>query len=130
MVPKREKMISRSSSVVTGFSLHTNRTFSGGLMSASGRSPTWRKVQQTVVVPQCTSSISCRAFTHHLQQDGLSFRLFFPQPLLQLLGSFPLGIIDVFVRSDATALQQQNVNGGLRLPIFYSCTITTQKRLG
>lgn len=42
MDPKREKMISRSSSVVTGFSLHTNNTFSGGFMSASGRSPTWR----------------------------------------------------------------------------------------
>lgn len=42
MDPKREKMISRSSSVVTGFSLHTNSTFSGGRTSASGRSPTWR----------------------------------------------------------------------------------------
>lgn len=41
MVPKREKMISRSSSVVTGLSLQTNSTFSGGRMSASGRSPTW-----------------------------------------------------------------------------------------
>lgn len=41
MVPKREKMISRSSSVVTGLSLQTNSTFSGGRTSASGRSPTW-----------------------------------------------------------------------------------------
>lgn len=40
MVPKREKMISRSSSVVTGLSLQTNSTFSGGRTSASGRSPT------------------------------------------------------------------------------------------
>lgn len=46
IVPKRENMISRSSSVVTGFSLHTNSTFSGGLISASGRSPTWKNVQQ------------------------------------------------------------------------------------
>lgn len=33
------KMISRSSSVVTGLSLHTNSTLLGGLASASGRSP-------------------------------------------------------------------------------------------
>lgn len=33
------KMISKSSSVVTGLSLQTNSTFSGGFMSASGRSP-------------------------------------------------------------------------------------------
>mmetsp|Transcript_10686 Transcript_10686/g.27413 ORF Transcript_10686/g.27413 Transcript_10686/m.27413 type:complete len:202 (+) Transcript_10686:258-863(+) len=39
MVPKRENMISRSSSVVTGFSLHTNSMLDGGLTSASGRSP-------------------------------------------------------------------------------------------
>lgn len=43
MVPKREKMISRSSSVVTGLSLQTNSTFSGGRTSASGRSPTCRQ---------------------------------------------------------------------------------------
>lgn len=40
MGPNLENMISRSSSVVTGFSLHTNSTFSGGLTSASGKSPT------------------------------------------------------------------------------------------
>eukprot|EP00879_Flechtneria_rotunda_P033884 GHRR01037748.1.p1 GENE.GHRR01037748.1~~GHRR01037748.1.p1 ORF type:complete len:144 (+),score=19.70 GHRR01037748.1:169-600(+) len=33
------KMISRSSSVVTGFSLHTNSMLLGGLTSASGKSP-------------------------------------------------------------------------------------------
>lgn len=38
--PNRENIISRSSSVVTGFSLQTNSTFSGGLTSASGKSPT------------------------------------------------------------------------------------------
>lgn len=43
MEPKREKMISRSSSVVTGFNLQTKRTFSGGLTSASGRSPTYSR---------------------------------------------------------------------------------------
>lgn len=41
MGPNRENIISRSSPVVTGFSLQTNSTFSGGLMSASGKSPTW-----------------------------------------------------------------------------------------
>lgn len=40
MGPNRENIISRSSSVVTGFSLQTNSTFSGGLTSASGKSPT------------------------------------------------------------------------------------------
>jgi hypothetical protein len=38
--PNLENMISKSSSVVTGFNLHTNKTFSGGLISASGISPT------------------------------------------------------------------------------------------
>ena len=38
--PNREKIISRSSAVVTGLSLHTNSTFSGGAASTSGRSPT------------------------------------------------------------------------------------------
>ena len=39
MAPKRAKMISRSSSSVTGLSLHTKSTFSGGARSASGMSP-------------------------------------------------------------------------------------------
>ena len=39
MVPKREKISRRSSAVVMGFKRHTNKTFSGGLMSAEGRSP-------------------------------------------------------------------------------------------
>ena len=39
MSPKREKINSKSSSVVTGCSLHTNNTFLGGSMSASGMSP-------------------------------------------------------------------------------------------
>lgn len=38
--PKRENMSSRSSSRVTGLSLHTKRTFSGGRTLAKGRSPT------------------------------------------------------------------------------------------
>ena len=40
IVPKREKISSRSSSRVTGLSLHTKRTFSGGRTLAKGRSPT------------------------------------------------------------------------------------------
>ncbi len=39
MGPKRENMISKSASVVTGFNLQTKRTFSGGLIFASGKSP-------------------------------------------------------------------------------------------
>lgn len=38
--PKRENISSRSSSRVTGLSLHTNNTFSGGRTLANGRSPT------------------------------------------------------------------------------------------
>mmetsp|Transcript_40485 Transcript_40485/g.100108 ORF Transcript_40485/g.100108 Transcript_40485/m.100108 type:complete len:284 (-) Transcript_40485:424-1275(-) len=38
-VPKRLKMISRSSSVVTGLRRHTNSDSSGGLASTSGKSP-------------------------------------------------------------------------------------------
>ena len=40
--PNLEKIISRSSLLVTGFSLQTNNTFSGGFISASGKSPTER----------------------------------------------------------------------------------------
>lgn len=43
--PKREKMSSRSSLRVTGLSLHTKSTFSGGLMSACGKSPTISSVK-------------------------------------------------------------------------------------
>ena len=39
ILPNLEKMISRSSSVVTWFSLHTNNTLSGGATSSSGISP-------------------------------------------------------------------------------------------
>ena len=41
MGPNLEKIISRSSSVVTGLSLQTNKTSSGGATSASGMSPNW-----------------------------------------------------------------------------------------
>lgn len=44
IVPKREKMSSRSSSRVTALSLHTNKTFSGGRTFAKGKSPTISKV--------------------------------------------------------------------------------------
>lgn len=44
IVPKRENMSSRSSSRVTGFSLQTNSTFSGGLTLAKGKSPTISRV--------------------------------------------------------------------------------------
>lgn len=44
ITPKREKISSKSSSQVTGFNLHTNRTFSGGLTFANGKSPTISKV--------------------------------------------------------------------------------------
>jgi hypothetical protein len=60
--PKREKMISRSSPVVTGFSLQTNKTFSGGATSALGRSPI---ISSTVALAlaslSAASSASCSA---------------------------------------------------------------------
>jgi hypothetical protein len=40
-------MISKSSSVVTGFNLQTNNTVSGGLISASGISPTYKEIWST-----------------------------------------------------------------------------------
>ena len=40
MRPKREKMTSRSASVVTGFRRQTKSTFSGGFASIVGKSPT------------------------------------------------------------------------------------------
>src|SRR5258707_10442426 len=43
--PKREKISSRSSSRVTGLSLHTKRTFSGGRTLAKGKSPTISSVR-------------------------------------------------------------------------------------
>lgn len=45
MVPNLEKMSSKSSSRVTGLSLHTKRTFSGGRTLAKGRSPTISSVR-------------------------------------------------------------------------------------
>lgn len=45
MEPKREKIRERSSEVVTGLSWHTKRTFSGGAISAKGRSPTISRVR-------------------------------------------------------------------------------------
>lgn len=48
--PNRENIISRSSSVVTGFSLQTNSTFSGGLTSASGKSPTCGGQKQAFII--------------------------------------------------------------------------------
>ena len=47
--PNLEKMISRSSDVVTGLSLQTNSTFSGGLASASGKSPICQYQNETIV---------------------------------------------------------------------------------
>jgi len=39
-LPNLLNIICKSSSLVTGFSLHTNKTFSGGAISAEGKSPT------------------------------------------------------------------------------------------
>lgn len=45
IVPKRENISSRSSSRVTGLSLQTKRTFSGGRTFANGKSPTISSVK-------------------------------------------------------------------------------------
>lgn len=47
-------MICKSSSLVTGFNLHTNKTFSGGAMSAEGKSPTISRM-----VARAWASFSC-----------------------------------------------------------------------
>lgn len=47
-------MICKSSSLVTGFSLHTNKTFSGGAISAEGKSPTISRI-----VARACASFSC-----------------------------------------------------------------------
>lgn len=60
--PKREKMSSRSSSRVTGLSLHTKSTFSGGRTLANGRSPTISSVSAAAAAAffrrSCSSSSS------------------------------------------------------------------------
>lgn len=71
ILPNRPKMSSRSSSPVTGFSLHTNKTFSGGFTSAKGRSPIISSVSACASasrsrrrfskVSSSTPSFSCRA---------------------------------------------------------------------
>jgi hypothetical protein len=106
MSPKREKMSSRSSSRVTLgqgtggvgglggveegapaavaaaaahlLSLHTKRTFSGGVMSAEGRSPTWGAGQgqvQTRVRRVQWSTPGTPQPSHHLEDDGPVMRL-------------------------------------------------------
>ncbi|KOO26525.1 hypothetical protein Ctob_003644 [Chrysochromulina tobinii] len=61
MVPNRLKMSSRSSSCVTGLSLHTKSTFSGGARSASGKSPsisrTWARLAAALAA---SASSTCR----------------------------------------------------------------------
>jgi hypothetical protein len=60
MSPNREKMSSRSSSLVWGFNLQTNKTVSGGLTSISGRSPTSSKTK--LLVCAC-SFLLCLSFS-------------------------------------------------------------------
>lgn len=57
-------MICKSSSLVTGFNLHTNKTFSGGAMSAEGKSPTIsRMVARAWASFSCLFSSSCSIST-------------------------------------------------------------------
>lgn len=50
MGPNLENIISKSWSWVTGFNLQTNRTLSGGLISASGISPTWKTSYSNILI--------------------------------------------------------------------------------
>ena len=79
---KRENISSKSSSSVTGLSLQTNRTLSGAVMSAEGRSPSissttarllssfWRRTssRSSAVIPSSSSaratSAAIRRSTH------------------------------------------------------------------
>lgn len=112
MDPKREKIISRSSSVVTGFSLQTKRTFSGGLTSASGRSPTWGTYNSRPKDCNLASPLTDWEMisSYHLQQDGPSFCFLLAYPLLQLLCFFPLCIIDHLICSNSTTLHSHGRN--------------------
>lgn len=51
--PNLLKINSKSSLLVTGFNLHTNRIFSGGLTSAKGKSPTISKVNAAEFFSDC-----------------------------------------------------------------------------
>lgn len=64
MVPNREKMSSKSSLRVMGFSLHTNSTFSGGLISACGRSPTISSVNAAAAASFRRRSSSLLSSSH------------------------------------------------------------------
>lgn len=65
IVPKRENINSRSSSRVTGLSLHTKRTFSGGRTLANGRSPTISSV----------SADAAAAFSRRMRSSSSSGRV-------------------------------------------------------
>lgn len=83
MGPNRENIISRSSSVVTGFSLQTNSTFSGGFTSASGKSPTCG-VQKNIFTASAYSSphfIATSTWQHIIPiKKSKIIKVFFPTP--------------------------------------------------
>lgn len=56
--PNREKMSCSDSSSVTGLSLHTKSTFSGGATSAKGRSPTISSVSACCLASRSRRSLS------------------------------------------------------------------------
>lgn len=135
MVPKREKMISRSSSVVTGFNLQTKRTFSGGLTSASGRSPTYstrtdggggRKPEGRWCTGVEPEEARAEGLLHHFQKDGPRLGFFFVQNLLQLFAFFAFRVVDHLVGSDASALRRHSSNGPSR---GRSCPMPAQRRV-
>ena len=83
-LPNRLKMISKSSSVVTGFNLHTKSDSSGGFASASGKSPMSSRTTARLCASRprfsssiCASSLFISALTSKssssLSSSGSSF---------------------------------------------------------
>ena len=88
--PNREKIISRSASLVAGLSLHTNSTFSGGATSASGRSPSCI----TDVSTRHTQSVEHTA-SYNFKRAGTSLGFLAFELLINLLLRAAIGSIDV-----------------------------------
>ncbi len=115
--PKREKIISKSSAVVTGFNLHTNNTFSGGAASTSGMSPTYKRKAQhkiTWTCKICSGNVCAsdrRAFcwtrttTHQLQNLRVCFRFLFLELFLYFFRCLSFHLVDIFVHTNSVTLK-------------------------
>lgn len=97
----------KSSSRVTGLSLQTNRTFSGGLTSASGRSPIYNPKPRREWFMAATPKERARC-TDHLQDLGaaLGFSLLHDGIDFVFIHAFEL--VNLLIVADATSLYMQS----------------------